>query len=410
MAVRSRSDRWPPFAWRAALVAAILAAHAVPFFAYQSGDTKRYQIPWYEHIVAAGPVHAFAAPFSNYSPPYLYLLSAASLFGRALQPLTVVKLVSCIGALWMACAVYRLIRSLGSRYALEGALASLLLPTIVLDVSLLGQADTFWVAPCILALAAGIEGRPGTVALWSGLAFAFKAQAVFLAPFVIVLFLAHRAPLRCWLIPPFVYIAAMLPAWLAGWPASNLLTVYVRQAEWQPDPPHIFISNGASWWTIYGAFFPKLALRSFWFGYLTTALAAAAYVAVLSKRRLGPNAMLAAAALSAAGMPFLLPGMHERFFLLADVLTFCLAFSEASRGTIAAALLMQIASALPGYGWAFRNLLFKLPACFFSLGAIVLLIDYLTRTPRLRRGERQATEDDSAGDSSKFAGAEARGA
>lgn len=373
------------------LLVLVLVANAAPFLNYRSGDADFYLIPWYQHILAVGRLQAFAEPFSNYSPPYLYLLSAASFLDPWIEPLIVTKLLACLGACWMAYAIARLLRSLGCRFAVEGAIASLLLPTIILNVSLLGQADTFWVAPCVLCVAAAIEGRLRSVALWSGVAFAFKLQAAFLAPFVVLLFVARNAPWRYWMMPAIVYVAAMLPAWLAGWPAANLLTIYVRQAIWQPEHGRIFVSNAASWWTIYGAFFPKLALRTFWIGYAIAAVAVAEYVRRLRRLTLRPGAMVAAAALSAAGLPFLLPGMHERFTILADVLTYCLAFNQRSPRTIAAAAFMQIASALPGYAWAFQNGLFELPACFFALGAILLLIEFLTESKESGVQERESS-------------------
>ena len=386
------------------LLAFALIANAVPFFAYRPGDADFYLIPWYQHILAVGRIQVFAEPFSNYAPPYLYLLSGASILNRWVEPLIAIKLLACIGAIWMAYAVARLLQSLGCRFAVEGAIASLLLPTVILNVSLLGQADTFWVAPCVLGLVAAIERRLGAVAFWSGVALAFKLQAAFFAPFVLLLFLTRKAPWWCWLIPAIVYFAAMIPAWLVGWPASNLLTVYVRQATWQPE--RIFVSNAASWWTIYGAFFPRLAVKTFWIGYVTAAAAVVEYIRRLHKSDLSPRALAAAAALSAAGLPFLLPGMHERFTILADVLTYCLAFSERSRCTIAAAALMQIASAVTGYGWAFQKGLLELPACFFALGAIMLLIEFLAN-PAETADERPHVTHDPSGRSHGAANPEA---
>lgn len=368
-----------------------LIANAVPFFTYRPGDADFYLIPWYQHILSLGRIQAFAGPFSNYSPPYLYLLSATSLLDPWVQPLFVIKLLACVGAIWMAYAVARLLQSLGCKFAVDGAVALLLLPTVVLNVSLLGQADTFWVAACVLGLVAAIERRLGAVAFWSGVALAFKLQAAFFAPFVVLLFLTRKAPWWCWLIPAVIYVAAMVPAWLVGWPASNLLTVYVRQATWQP--PRIFVSNAASWWTIYGAFFPRLAVKTFWIGYATAAVAVIEYIRRLRNCTLPPSAMIAAAALSAAGLPFLLPGMHERFTILADALTYCLAFSDRSRRTVAAAVLMQIASAITGYGWAFQKGLFELPACFFALGAIILLIEFLTNSAEKAPRHRDVTNE-----------------
>lgn len=369
------------------LAAGILAVHTVPFFRFSPGDADRFLIPWYLHILDAGRINVFSHAFSNYTPPYLYLLSAASLLDGLLEPIAVIKLLSGVGAIWMAFAITRLLAALGVKHAIEWGLTSLLLPTVVLNASALAQADTFWVAPCVLALIAALESRQIAVGVWSGVAFAFKAQAAFFAPFVLLFFITRKAPWWCWLIPPTVYAIAVLPAWLMGWDGWHLLTVYLRQAQWQPGG-RVFISNGASWWTIYGYFFPDLALKTFWIGYVTTAAAVVLYLGLLSRRVLSPTMMLGVASLSAAGVPFLLPGMHERFFILADVLTFCLAVADPKPKTVAVAVLMQLGSAIPGWGWAMRYVRLRLPGFFFGFGALLLLIEYLFEALAKRRLSR----------------------
>ena len=347
------------------------AMHSMLFFQYVAGDVIMFVVPWYDHIMTEGRIAVFSHPFSNYAPPYLYLLTTTSLFDGLIQPYYLVKLLAWVGALWMVFAASRLLKSLGARPVL--ALSLLLLPSIAANVSMLGQADTFWVAPCLLATAAAVKGRWFWVAFWSGLAFAFKAQAAFFAPFVVHLFVTRRVPPHYWLVAPAVYIAAMTPAWLAGWPAWDLATVYLRQAMWQPDkPPFYFISNGASWWTIYGWFLPDLALRTFWIGFALAFVAFAAGVALVPKLSARTTVMLAI--ISAAGIPFLLPGMHERFYILADVLAVIYALVYPSRRSIAAALLMQFASAFPVYVWAFQIEPLELLAPPFAAAAIYLFL------------------------------------
>lgn len=365
------------------IVGLVVAAHAIAFLAYEPGDLVVYVSHWYERVATLG-FGAFAQPFSNYTPPYLYLLWAASLLGGDMPAIPMIKLVAVVGAACLTFALFRFFRSVGVRSAGLAALASLLLPSIVLNVSLLGQADTFWVAACVLSLTAAVEGRLPQVAFWSGVAFAFKAQAIFFAPFVMHLFLVRRAPLWCWLIPPAVYVAAMLPAWLAGWHWWYLVNVYFRQALWQPEN-RIFISNGGSWWTMFGHFAPATAIRFFPLGYALTLVATAAYLR--SKPATSPKGLLAMATLSAAFVPFLLPGMHERFFILADVLAFCLAVVMRTRPAIIAAVLIQIGSAAPVIRWAFQLQHFEIAAPFFILGGMILLTDVI-RSERAQAGAR----------------------
>lgn len=331
-----------------ALALGAFALHAPLFLRFSAGDVIWFVVPWYDHIVGNGRIAAFGRPFSNYAPPYLYLLSVTTLFDGLIQSYYLIKLLSWVGASWLVFAAIRLLQSLGREPM--AALAVILLPSVAANVSMLGQADTFWVAPCVLALAAAVRRRWFWTAFFSGLAFAFKAQALFFAPFVMHLFLTRRASWKLWLVPAAVYVAAMVPAWLAGWPVWDLATIYLKQAAWQPGDGTLFISNGASWWTWFAYISPETAISSFWFGYVLTIAAVIAYAKFVSLR--GDRELLLAAILSAGGMPFLLPGMHERFYMLADVLALIYALAFPSRRAIAAAILIQVASALPVYVWA----------------------------------------------------------
>jgi Gpi18-like mannosyltransferase len=274
-----------------------MAVWAIPFFMVVPGDYANWLLPWYDHIVETGPVGAFAHRFSNYTPPYLYLLSASTLL--PLSPLLAIKLVSALGGAWLAYAVYRLA---GPR----AAAFSLFLPTVIINVPILAQADAFWVAPCTLAVCAALRRDTLWTGLWAGVGFAFKAQAIFTAPFVIGTMLMLRAPPRHWVTPVLVYAAAMLPAWLAGWPASDLALVYMRQAEWAPPGATAFISTAPNIWAV-------LRLDEQWAEtHLWIGLAAAGLGAVLYLRWFRRFGVLGGAAVSEAMVPFFLPGMHER--------------------------------------------------------------------------------------------------
>ena len=59
-----------------------------------TSDLVAYNLPWLGHIVAVGPVAAFAHPFGNYTPPYGYLLAAVSPLAAVLPGTLVIKLLS----------------------------------------------------------------------------------------------------------------------------------------------------------------------------------------------------------------------------------------------------------------------------------------------------------------------------
>jgi Gpi18-like mannosyltransferase len=366
--ISDRRPREEQRTWIAALLVGIFALHAYPFGKYISGDLQTAVIDWYRNIADNGWA-AFAEPFSNYSPPYLYLLGITSLFDGIIPDHELLKLLSLAGAIWLALASARLLSILNRpRWY---ALGILLLPSVIQNTSFFGQSDVFWAAFCVHALTAAVERKYFWVAFWSGMAFAFKAQAVCFAPFVAYLFFRQRVALWKWAVPIVVYVLAIIPAWMAGWPLWDLLMIYLRQAQWQPGGGY-FISNSASWWTIYGWVAPEYALKTFWVGFLSTAVATIAYC-LLMPNLSGPR-LVAAAALSAGFVPFLLPGMHDRFFILADVFAFLYALARPTPKTVAAAILMQIGSAWPGFVWGLELPRWDIFAPPFAAAALLILV------------------------------------
>jgi Gpi18-like mannosyltransferase len=301
-------------------------------------DLEDFLYPWLAHIRAEGPVHAFATPFSNYTPPYLYLLSLFSLFG--LSSLATIKSLSIVICLWLPVAVHRLMQIVRPEKALEAAAISLLLPTVMINGPLLGQCDVLWVAPCLLTVAAALEKRTYAMAAWAGVSFAFKAQAIFIAPFALSVVLSERKWAALFF-PPLVHLAAIAPAWLAGWPISDLLTIYVHQyqyLEWLSTAPNLWAPSRIAFARHHE---PHVL---FVLGYAATAVVATAYI----WRR--PRPLLPAALLCAILIPWFMPKMHERYFLLADILALVLAYATPRGALIFLCVLLGSVMSLVTYG------------------------------------------------------------
>jgi Gpi18-like mannosyltransferase len=300
-------------------LALALAIYGLLWPAY-TFDAREFLFPWLEHIRVRGPVGAFAEPFSNYTPPYLYLLAIFSPLLGLVSKISVLKLVSLLGTLWLAWSFHRLLEASGVRNGARAAGLLILLPSVMLNAALLAQCDALWAAPCLLAIACAIERRPAAMLVWCGIAISIKAQAMFGAPFVIAVLLSQRTPLRFWLIPPAVYAAMMAPAWAAGWPAGDLATVYLRQV-------HTFDSlsmNAPNLWLMVQELPAAAALPLSGIAFAAAAAATIAYIGWF-RRAMSGSDMIAAALLSTLMLPGLLPRMHDRYFFLADVLALALA-------------------------------------------------------------------------------------
>lgn len=320
---------------------------------YGGTDVGTFLLPWFRHIQQAGPIQAFAAPFGDYAPPYLYLLSASTLLGDRVHPFDLIKILSVGGSLALTGAVWHLLRTAGAATAglrampspkryLAGAALVLILPSTLLNAALLSQCDAMWSAACVMALAAAVARRYRLMLAWCGVALAFKLQAAFFAPFVLALLIRRRVPVRLWPIAGLVWVASLIPAWLVGWPAADLLTIYLRQTESYPG----LALNAPNLWMIVDALplFDGVPLTGLAFA--AAIGTAAAYVARLTVTPLGERRLLEAAMLAPMIVVGLLPRMHERYFFLADIIGLAIALIWPDRRSIGIAILVQLGSTL----------------------------------------------------------------
>jgi Gpi18-like mannosyltransferase len=331
-----------PELWLAALFVALL-----PFYrwcwAASPPDMAEFLIPWYRHIVETGRLAAFAEPFSNYSPPYLYLLSAATLFDGLAEPQTIIRGLSLLITAALGISLRALLLAAGAerRVADLSTFAPFLLPSAIVNAAMLGQCDALWTAPCLMAVAAVLRRKPGRMLAWCGVAFAIKAQSAFIAPFALGALLGMRAPVRVWLIAPAAYLGCMVPALMLGWPVEHILSVYLRQSQHFAGQASVSAANPWLMLTYAGVDRPALVLP------LASGLALLAGIGVAAITRTAkPPQILRLALLSALAMPFLLPQMHERFFFLADMLALALALTERTSRSLAIALAVQHGSLL----------------------------------------------------------------
>lgn len=327
---------------RSLLLAAAAALYllSVPFI---SGDMRVHLIPWTRYLIEHGRFAALADSFADYTPPYLYLLALTSTTDALLGAVGVIKLLSILATTFTACAVRAVLAAcLPAREANNGALLALLLPTVIANGPVWGQCDALYGGCVLLAVAGFMRGRPVAAMAAVGLAIAFKLQGVFIAPVVLAMLLSRRAPLWTVLIPPLVYAAAMMPAWLAGRPAHDLATIYLAQGH----SYHDLARSVPNIWQILRA----LVTIPYEAGVIAGLLAAASVVVWLAwraRRHLdAPVDVLLVALTGAVLLPYVLPKMHNRYFFTADLLAFAYAFVRPTKRTLQIAVLVQTGSLL----------------------------------------------------------------
>jgi len=287
-----------------------------------SGDMFWYLIPWYDFLKTHG-LQALGTNFSNYTPPYLYLLWLATLTSNFLPEVAAIKSICIIADIVNAVLVYRIVQ-LKYPSGLKPLLAGILfwsLPTIMMNSSLWGQADALYTLFLLACLYYLLTDRPLLGVFAFGIAFAFKAQAIFIAPLLAILFFKKRIAWQYFLIVPLIYILLYLPAFLLGQPLLGIFTIYSSQAETYQElsknAPNLYIfMSGIPYnlGTIIG-----IAVAIFALGYWI-------WLNARSKPDLNRNTLLLMGLVSVALVPFVLPKMHDRYFYPADVFSLLAAF------------------------------------------------------------------------------------
>ncbi len=278
---------------------------------------------WYDYIVANGGFRALGSNFANYTPPYLYLLVIATTLFSGYSKVVAIKLVSILFDFLCAIYVYKIIQSRypTSSKPLFAFLTLLFAPTVFLNSAFWGQADVIYTTAMVASLYFFLERRETAAFFTFGLAFAFKQQALFLAPLMLILLLKGRVSWRSFLIIPLVYLAAMIPAAIAGRPLLDLLLIYTQQADFYP----VLTMNAANLYQWlpndqYDLLFPAGLVFAAAVGFI---YATAVYKSPI---HLTEGVLVQLATISVILMPYVLPKMHDRYFFAADVFSIIYAF------------------------------------------------------------------------------------
>lgn len=367
-----------------------LAVRALAYPAVTS-DFTYFVKPWLTTLSAHPWLTAFVQPFSDYAPLYLYLLKLVSFI--PLPPLALDKLLSLAFDCVIAYAGYRIVlrfRPASRELAILAAGVLFALPTVVANSSLWGQSDAVYGSLVLLSSYALLAASPLAAAILYGFALSAKVQAVFFLPVFAGWLYRHRMFWRYIWIPPAVFVATIIPAWLSGGNLWYWLFVYLHEAG---EYPYLSVSAQSVFAFVQplGISLP-LAGALFWAGIVAALAAAGAlmwYVACVP--RLTARAFLLAALAAGLFLPYLLPRMHERYFYLADLFSAVYAFFAPSRWPVA--FLVVLASLLSYVPFLSGQLAFlsgihvdlRIPAALLLLPIAIITYDLIVlwRSARL---------------------------
>ena len=313
--------------WHVLTAAALVAAAFIlrgALFNYETDDYRWFLMQWVDYYRSYGGVRALDIPIGNYNVPYLTFLA---LFSQSkIWDLYLIKLLSCFFDVLLAWGVMRIAAHFtdSPERKLLAFLLTLFWPTVVLNGALWGQCDSIYVAFAVIGVAMALEDRPWLAVAAMGASFAFKLQAVFFIPALLLFWMRGKIRWKHLLVFPVVNVILVLPAVVAGRGLWDALTVGLQETGSVGDglnynAPSVF------------AFFRNVTdtEQAGAFGIMAAALVIAMVAVVFfwKRRTASDRALLMGTVLLAVAIPFFLPHMHDRYFYGADMLTLALGCS-----------------------------------------------------------------------------------
>ncbi len=217
------------------IVLALLARYDARNFV--SGDAEGFLLPWYDRIQQAGGLPALAKQVGNYNVSYQLLI--ALLTYLPIKPIYAYKLLSVIFDFSLAFACATLVRSWSIKQkelrAFVVFAAVLFSPLVTINSSIWAQCDSIYVSFLIWSFVALLEKKYTRGFLLFGVALAFKLQAVFFLPVLILFYLREEGiSLLHFALTPLASLLFSLPALAYGRDVFSLLRIYSDQVTLYP--------------------------------------------------------------------------------------------------------------------------------------------------------------------------------
>ncbi len=289
-------------------------------FPIQSGDYVGCLEIWMNKIREYGGWKSLKYEISNYTSPYMYLMCLVSGADNTLYALKWISVAfDYIAAIAMFMIVWQLTKN--TRKSILGMSFLILSPTVFVDSAYWCQCDIIYCSFILWAIYFFLKDRSELCMLMVGISFAFKLQAVFILPFLVIMWLKKKTVrIVDFLFIPGIYVILQLPAAMFGRPIGDLMTIYFNQADTYPwctlQYPNAYIFFDENYTA--GHYFNELSGAGTFL--VVIVLGVLAYYIYTSKVKMTHNFIITLALFSVAVTIYLLPHMHERYGFIIDLL------------------------------------------------------------------------------------------
>lgn len=284
-----------------------------------NGDYELFLKPWFDTLKNSGGFKGLATYQGDYNFPYMTIM--ALLTYLPINSLFSIKIVSILFdfALAVSCAFLasELVKKNKNVYFIITYSLVLFIPSVLLNSACWGQCDSIYATFVALSLLFLVKEKYKLSFIMLGLAFSFKLQFIFILPLYLVLYVVKKKfSIFNFLLIPLVDIIMCLPAMITGRPILECILVYFRQtktysAELVMNFPNIYqIFRGDP-----NVFYAVGEL-------ITIAICAIMLFYIIYKKvKFNKEKILLLGIWFITIVTFFLPGMHERYLYVGEVLS-----------------------------------------------------------------------------------------
>ena len=204
----------------------------IRFLGAESLDMNIFLLPWYNEIKEGGGLMALNHQVGNYGILYQTLIALMTYL--PIEPVAAYKIYSILCDYLMSVAVAGIVFGItqNKKQALISYVVVIMFPTVILNSSAWGQCDSMYALFCVLTVMCLLNKKYTFAFIAYGVAFALKLQAVFLLPFIIVLYLRQKefsVVNLIWI--PVTMIILSIGGILRGRSIFAFLDIYVQQVD-----------------------------------------------------------------------------------------------------------------------------------------------------------------------------------
>ena len=301
----------------------------VVLFSYVSDDYTLYLERWISVLRNEG-FKSLSVGWYNYTPIYMYVLWIISKL--PVYDLYAIKVFSMIFDLFLAMVTASFTVSICNDGKVQRKVNPVLVfgviwltPTIIANSGMWGQCDSIYVSMIVLSFLYLSKEDSLKGMIFFSIAFALKLQSVFFAPVLVLLFFLKKIKFWEFFIIPATYIISAIPIMIAGRPFIDCLLIYKGQAEGKSGglsnnwPNIYYLLMNDAYIDLYktaGIIFTFCVLLVFMY-----------YVLKKCYEKGIDNGLLLQISLAVGSLiVFFLPGMHERYAYMVDLLAIVYAF------------------------------------------------------------------------------------